>query len=213
MATTATFNLATASATPAATKVTPYFDDYSEDKNFHRVLFKPGVAVQSRELTQSQTILQNQIKRVGDYLFSDGQKVTGSKPSVNLDVRTVRITGKNTIGQPITLDDCLGKYVTSLNSEIVGYVEFVYEKDDPVIGDQPSVVISLKRYNTTNNGIFAEGDILYFHNTYSQALNGTTTSLVSVVENNIVKNALGTCTPFSKIIRISQTVESDKIAV
>jgi hypothetical protein len=211
MATTATFNLATASATPEATKVTPYFDDYSEDKNFHRVLFKPGVAVQSRELTQSQTILQNQIKRVGDYLFSDGQKVTGSKPSVNLDVRTVRITGKNTIGQPITLDDCLGKYVTSLNSEIVGYVEFVYEKDDPVIGDLPSVVISLKRYNTTNNGIFAEGDTLYFHNTYSQALNGTTTSLVSVVENNIVKNVLGTCTPFSKIINISTASTSIEV--
>ena len=203
MATTATFNLATASATPEATKVTPYFDDYSEDKNFHRVLFKPGVAVQSRELTQSQTILQNQIKRVGDYLFSDGQKVTGSKPSVNLDVRTVRITGKNTIGQSITLDDCLGKYVTSLNSDIVGYVEFVYEKDDPVIGDQPSVVISLKKYNTTNNGIFPEGDTLYFHDTYSQALNGTTTSLVSIIENNIVKNAIGTCTPFSKIINLS----------
>ena len=211
MATTATLNLVTASATPEATKVTPYFDDYSEDKNFHRVLFKPGVAVQSRELTQSQTILQNQIKRVGDYLFSDGQKVTGSKPSVNLDVRTVRITGKNTIGQPITLDDCLGKYVTSLNSEIVGYVEFVYEKDDPVINDQPSVVISLKRYNTTNNGIFAEGDTLYFHNTYSQALNGTTTSLVSIVENNIVKNALGTCTPFSKIINISTASTSIEV--
>ena len=211
MATTATFNLATASATPEATKVTPYFDDYSEDKNFHRVLFKPGVAVQSRELTQSQTILQNQIKRVGDYLFSDGQKVTGSKPSVNLDVRTVRITGKNTIGQPITLDDCLGKYVTSLNSEIVGYVEFVYEKDDPVIGDQPSVVISLKRYNTTNNGIFPEGDTLYFHNTYSQALNGATTSLVSIVENNIVKNAIGTCTPFSKIINLSTASTSIEV--
>ena len=122
MATTATLNLVTASTTPAATKVTPYFDDYSEDKNFHRVLFKPGVAVQSRELTQSQTILQNQIKRVGDYLFNDGQKVTGSKPSVNLDVRTVRITGRNTINQSISLNDCLGKYVTSLNSDIIGYV-------------------------------------------------------------------------------------------
>ena len=39
-----------------STSVSPYFDDYSEDKNFYRVLFKPGVAVQSRELTQSQTI-------------------------------------------------------------------------------------------------------------------------------------------------------------
>ena len=211
MATTATLNLVTASATPEATKVTPYFDDYSEDKNFHRVLFKPGVAVQSRELTQAQTILQNQIKRVGDYLFNDGQKVTGSKPSVNLDVRTVKITGRNTINQSITLNDCLGKYVTSLNSEIIGFVEFVYEKDDPKIGDQPAVVLSLKRYNTTNNGIFAEGDVLYFHNTYSQALNGTSTSLVSVVENNIIKNAIGTCTPFSKIINLSTASTSIEV--
>jgi hypothetical protein len=47
-----------------ATNVSPYFDDYSEDKNFYKVLYKPGVAVQSRELTQTQTIFQNQIKRI-----------------------------------------------------------------------------------------------------------------------------------------------------
>ena len=39
----------------------PYWDDFNPDKNFHRILFKPGVAVQARELTQAQTILQNQI--------------------------------------------------------------------------------------------------------------------------------------------------------
>jgi hypothetical protein len=48
------------------TSVSPYFDDYTEDKNFHKVLFKPGVAIQSRELNQTQTIFQNQIKRRGD---------------------------------------------------------------------------------------------------------------------------------------------------
>jgi len=37
----------------------PYYDDFDENKNFHRVLFKPAVAVQARELTQLQTILQN----------------------------------------------------------------------------------------------------------------------------------------------------------
>ena len=40
-----------------STSVSPYFDDYSEDKNFYRVLYKPGVAIQSRELNQSQTML------------------------------------------------------------------------------------------------------------------------------------------------------------
>ena len=43
--------------------VDPYFDDFNEDKNFHRVLFRPSVAVQARELTQIQSILQNQIDR------------------------------------------------------------------------------------------------------------------------------------------------------
>ena len=37
--------------------VSPYFDDFSEDKNFHKVLFKPGFPVQARELTTLQSIL------------------------------------------------------------------------------------------------------------------------------------------------------------
>ena len=31
--------------------VAPYYDDFKESKNFHRVLFRPGYAVQARELT------------------------------------------------------------------------------------------------------------------------------------------------------------------
>ncbi|CAB5221893.1 Domain of unknown function DUF4815 [uncultured Caudovirales phage] len=53
----------------------PYYDDYSEDKNFHRILFKPGVAVQARELNQLQTILQNQVSRFGNHVFKPGSMV------------------------------------------------------------------------------------------------------------------------------------------
>ena len=55
--------------------ISPYFDDYLESKRFHRVLFRPGFAVQARELTQIQSILQNQIKRLGDHLFKDGAQI------------------------------------------------------------------------------------------------------------------------------------------
>jgi len=55
--------------------ISPYFDDYLESKRFHRVLFRPGFAVQARELTQIQSILQNQIQRLGDHLFKDGAQV------------------------------------------------------------------------------------------------------------------------------------------
>jgi len=44
----------------------PYFDDYDENKKFHRILFRPGFAVQTRELNQLQTILQNQVARFGE---------------------------------------------------------------------------------------------------------------------------------------------------
>ncbi len=57
--------------------VSPYFDDYNEEKNFHRILFKPSIAVQARELTQLQTILQNQVERFGDFVFKDGSIVKG----------------------------------------------------------------------------------------------------------------------------------------
>ena len=44
---------------PEIHNIAPYYDDFSEDKNFARVLFRPGAAVQARELTQAQTITFN----------------------------------------------------------------------------------------------------------------------------------------------------------
>ena len=55
--------------------VSPYNDDFNEDKNFNKILFKPGTAIQARELTTLQTILQNQIERFGSYMFKEGAKV------------------------------------------------------------------------------------------------------------------------------------------
>lgn len=57
----------------------PYYDDFDDDKNFYRILFKPGTAVQARELTQLQTILQDQIRKFGDHMFKTGSIVTGGQ--------------------------------------------------------------------------------------------------------------------------------------
>ena len=57
--------------------VSPFYDDFDENKNYHRVLFRPGMAVQARELTQLQTILQNQIERFGDHIFIEGTIIKG----------------------------------------------------------------------------------------------------------------------------------------
>lgn len=72
----------------------PYYDDFDGKKNFHQILFKPGMAVQARELTQLQTILQNQISRFGNHMFKNGTVVipgnSFSEIGVNyIDVSTV----------------------------------------------------------------------------------------------------------------------------
>lgn len=60
----------------------PYYDDFNDDKNFYRVLFKPGNAVQARELTQLQSTLQDQIKKFGDHIFRTGSVVTGGQITI-----------------------------------------------------------------------------------------------------------------------------------
>lgn len=57
--------------------VSPYYDDYDQLKEFYRILFKPGVAVQTRELNQLQSILQNQVERFGDNVFKSGTILSG----------------------------------------------------------------------------------------------------------------------------------------
>lgn len=57
--------------------VSPYFDDFDENKNYYKIMFQPGVAVQARELNQLQTILQNQVEKFGDNIFKKGTIVDG----------------------------------------------------------------------------------------------------------------------------------------
>ena len=67
----------------------PYYDDFNEDKNFHKILFKPGVSVQGRELTQIQSILQDQIGKFGKFVLSDGSRVTGGRYFVDTNAKSL----------------------------------------------------------------------------------------------------------------------------
>ena len=72
--------------------VNPYHDDYDEDKGFHRVLFKPGVAVQARELTQLQTIMQKQVERMGKHFFEEGAMVIPGQIAIDTNVKSLKLT-------------------------------------------------------------------------------------------------------------------------
>ena len=69
----------------------PYNDDFSEDNKFYRILFRPSFAVQARELTQLQTILQNQITKHGNHFFKEGAMVIPGQISIDTKAKYVKL--------------------------------------------------------------------------------------------------------------------------
>jgi hypothetical protein len=68
---------------PINFNINPYYDDYDREKDFLRILFRPGYAVQARELTQLQTIIQNQMGEFGTGIYREGSIVYGAQSSIN----------------------------------------------------------------------------------------------------------------------------------
>ncbi len=88
--------------------IEPYYDDFDETKNYQKILFRPGYAVQARELSQVQTILQSQVERLGNHIFKDGSKVYGGESAYqSVDFLTVTTTAdlSSFIGYEITGED------------------------------------------------------------------------------------------------------------
>ena len=77
--------------------VAPYYDDFDTDKNFYKVLFRPGYSVQARELTQLQSLLQNQIEQFGKYAFKQGELVIPGEIGFNNKLNFVKLSSVSEI--------------------------------------------------------------------------------------------------------------------
>jgi hypothetical protein len=85
----------------------PYNDDFDENNKFYRILFRPSFAVQARELTQLQTILQNQIKQHGDHIFKQGAMIIPGQAAIDTNIAFVKI-------QPIFAGAVVETYINEL---------------------------------------------------------------------------------------------------
>ena len=100
--------------------VSPYYDDFDDAKNFNRVLFRPGYAVQARELTQLQTLLQSQIGKFGNHIFKNGSVVQGCEFKLDSQRAFVKII--DTGADNDTLADYVGDTVTGATSGITAVI-------------------------------------------------------------------------------------------
>ena len=141
--------------------VSPYFDDFDSANNFYKVLFNPGFPVQARELTTSQSILQNQIEDFGSHIFKNGSVVTPGNLVYDNRYHAVKLNSTN-FGIDISLyiDKFVGKKITGKLSNVSATIEkFVLPSTDPV----DDVTIYVKYIDGNDNfetSSFLDGEAL-----------------------------------------------------
>ena len=75
--------------------ISPYYDDFSKDNQFYRVLFNPGRPVQARELSTLQSILQDQIETFGSHMFKEGSMVIPGNTSYDYEYYSLKLNSES----------------------------------------------------------------------------------------------------------------------
>ncbi len=116
--------------------VSPYFDDFDPNDNYHRVLFKPGYPVQARELTGLQSILQNQIERFGQHFFKEGAKVIPGNTAYSRSYQAVELNNTH-LGVPVDfyIDQLVDRKVIGLTSGVTAYVKNILKSENSERGN------------------------------------------------------------------------------
>ena len=178
--------------------VDPYYDDFDEAKNFHKILFRPAVAVQARELTQLQTILQNQIERFGDNIFIEGTVIQGCSISTDSAYDYVKLPDLRVDGQTTVPSDYEGLRVVSATASnlqaIVINSTTGLESQNP---DLHTIYIKYLNTGTGDEKAFAAAEQLTFYsNTNPSNTTTLSTSLTVKVApaqiNAVNTNPIGT---------------------
>jgi hypothetical protein len=167
--------------------ISPYFDDFDKNDNFYRVLFKPGYPVQARELTNLQSILQNQIESFGSHIFKEGSMVIPGSVTYDNRYFCVKVNPDH-LGIDITvyLKDLIGKRVKGQESGIVASIKnYTLPPDDGV----EDITIYIKYLDSGNDfqiSQFPDGEILILEEniTYGNTTINSGDTILTVLSQN-----------------------------
>jgi len=147
----------------------PYFDDFSQQNSYHKVLFKPGYSVQARELTTLQSILQNQIERFGQHIFKEGSLVIPGQVGYNLEYNAVLVQN---LANGISVEDFRKNYtglvIKGVDSEVEAQILTsigVNESEKNIITFYVNYTASGKTENGTQLKKFKNNEVLINKNT------------------------------------------------
>ena len=197
--------------------VFPYYDDYDPTKNFYRVLFRPGVAVQARELNQLQTILQSQIEKFGDNIFKRGTIIEGCNISRHPVLPYVKIKDTETDGTQLSVTAFEGMAVRN-SANVTGHIVKTVAGFESRAPDLNTLYVKYNSSGTdSNTSTFAAGDTLEVYSPLypifkTRVNNGSSlfsnTDAVVVVSALALQNSTGGATFPGSAFVAGQTIQN-----
>ena len=136
--------------------VSPYFDDVENalNNNYHRILFRPAVPVQARELTQIQDILQNQIERFGENIFVTGSIIKGCNFSFDTNYHYAKVLDLRPIdNQPVQSSSYVGKLAYEATSNVYALCFNYQDGFESQAPDLKMIIYNLSVGDENKNGI------------------------------------------------------------
>lgn len=138
----------------------PWYDDFSRAKGFYRILFKPSIAVQARELTQLQSLFQAQLDKFAEHIFKEGSLVSGGAFHLDTNVDYVKINDLTNLGGAVNLNNLVGKIMTGAVSGVKAYVISVADGTQ-VASDKKTLFVRYTQTGTdTTTKVFTAGETL-----------------------------------------------------
>jgi hypothetical protein len=134
--------------------VSPYFDDFDQNKNYYKVLFKPGFPVQARELTTLQSILQDQIEKFGDHIFKEGSVVIPGQINFNAYYNAVELN-RDFLGIDVSsyIKSLVGLKIRGESSGIIAIIDKVLTSEESE-RENPTLYVNYLSTNVNDNESF-----------------------------------------------------------
>ncbi len=130
----------------------PYYDDFSEDKQYYQLLFRPGFSVQARELTQLQSILRDQISKFGSHIFKHGSIVIPGNSYYDLNICYVKI-----LDTTYDISTLVGQYITGGTTGLISLIRATTPKTNT---DPATIYVSYTNSGTNGEKVFADSEVL-----------------------------------------------------
>lgn len=181
----------------------PYFDDFSETSEYYRILHKPAAAVQTRELNQVQSILQEQINKFGRSIFKEGSVIEGCTFAFDNKRAFIKINDNYTNTSAFTIADFQDQYIYngSLLSAIIVGTDIGYISQAPDTNTLYIKYLNSVTVDSVDYSAYQPGDVLTI-----KTAGGATIGEVSVASNTGTQTAVGNVAGYAYAMSVTEGV-------